>query len=135
MNEHATDGVRRLLQLEGLGVLLLTAHIYGHRETGWLVWFVLFLVPDLSLLGYLGGRRWGARIYNAVHTYVSAIGLAAIGALTAQPLLVSLALIWGAHIGLDRALGYGLKLPSGFAHTHLGRIGRHGAGRIRAEAG
>jgi hypothetical protein len=28
-----------------------------------------------------------------------------------------------AHIGLDRALGYGLKLPDDFRHTHLGTIG------------
>jgi hypothetical protein len=37
---------------------------------------------------------------------------------------LSLATIWIAHIGFDRALGYGLKYGSGFTHTHLGRIGR-----------
>ena len=124
MNEDVTGVVRRILRLEGFGVLLLAAHIYGHRDLGWLLWFVLFLVPDLSLLGYFGGNRWGARLYNAFHTYLSPMALAAMGALVAEPLLVSLALIWGAHIGLDRALGYGLKLPDGFAHTHLGTLGR-----------
>jgi hypothetical protein len=29
-----------------------------------------------------------------------------------------------AHIGIDRALGYGLKYSTGFGFTHLGRIGK-----------
>ncbi len=120
---NASDGaVRGLLRLEGLGLLLLTAHLYGYRDQGWLLWIFLFLAPDLSLLGYLGGQRLGSRLYNAVHTYVAPMVLAGVGALAFQPLLVSLSLIWGAHIGLDRALGLGLKLPGGFAHTHLGTV-------------
>jgi len=120
---NASDGaVRGLLRLEGLGLLLLTAHLYGYRDQGWLLWIFLFLAPDLSLLGYLGGQRLGSRLYNAVHTYVAPMVLAGVGTLAFQPLLVSLSLIWGAHIGLDRALGLGLKLPGGFAHTHLGTV-------------
>ena len=120
---NASDGaVRGLLRLEGLGLLLLTAHLYGYRDQGWLLWILLFLAPDLSLLGYLGGLRLGSRLYNAVHTYVAPMVLAGVGTLAFQPLLVSLSLIWGAHIGLDRALGLGLKLPGGFAHTHLGTV-------------
>lgn len=120
---NASDGaVRGLLRLEGLGLLLLTAHLYGYRDQGWLLWILLFLAPDLSLLGYLGGQRLGSRLYNAVHTYVAPMVLAGVGTLAFQPLLVSLSLIWGAHIGLDRALGLGLKLPGGFAHTHLGTV-------------
>ncbi len=74
MNEGATGAARQLLRLEGLGALLLTAHIYGHRD--------------------------------------------------AEPTLVSLSLIWGGHIGLDRLVGYGLKLQGGFAYTHLGMLGK-----------
>jgi hypothetical protein len=37
---------------------------------------------------------------------------------------LSLGLIWCAHIGLDRAIGYGLKYGASFGHTRLGRIGR-----------
>ncbi|MCS4316879.1 hypothetical protein M2407_001178 [Serratia sp. BIGb0234] len=43
---------------------------------------------------------------------------------TQQPHWLMAALIWGAHIGFDRALGYGLKYASGFADTHLGGLGR-----------
>ena len=74
-------------------------------------------------MGYLGGSRWGAGLYNAFHTYASPLALAAVGTLAGRPLLISLSLIWGAHIGMDRALGYGLKMKTGFAHTHLGTVG------------
>ena len=37
---------------------------------------------------------------------------------------IHMAAIWTAHIAMDRALGYGLKLPTGFTDTHLGRIGK-----------
>jgi hypothetical protein len=40
-----------------------------------------------------------------------------------SPLVLSIAMIWLAHIGIDRALGYGLKYATGFGFTHLGRIG------------
>ena len=33
-----------------------------------------------------------------------------------------IALIWAAHIGVDRVLGYGLKYPTAFRDTHLGPV-------------
>jgi hypothetical protein len=29
-----------------------------------------------------------------------------------------------AHVGMDRAVGYGLKYPTAFGRTHLGVVGR-----------
>jgi len=71
------------------------------------------------MLGYLSGPRTGAVSYNLFHTYVLPGLLAAFGLLTGSPLLVSLALVWFAHIGMDRALGLGLQYPDGSGHTHL----------------
>lgn len=76
------------------------------------------------MLGYLAGSRLGAITYNVLHTTVGPAALAVIGILTESPAATSVALVWFAHIGLDRMLGYGLKHPSGFRETHLGRIGR-----------
>jgi len=42
----------------------------------------------------------------------------------ASPLVLSIAMIWLAHIGIDRALGYGMNYSAGFGLTHLGRIGK-----------
>ena len=63
-------------------------------------------------------------VYNAAHSYLAPMALMTAGFATAEPLVLSIAMIWLAHIGFDRALGYGLKYASGFGFTHLGRIGK-----------
>jgi hypothetical protein len=120
----ATGGVRTLLRLEGAFVLFAALAAYTQFGLGWGVFALWLLVPDLSLLGYLAGPRVGATLYNGAHSYIGPVALLVLGALAAMPWAVAGALIWFAHIGLDRALGYGLKYASGFGLTHLGRIGR-----------
>ena len=110
-----------LLRLEGAVMLGLSVLLYGLNGASWLLFVLLFLVPDLSMLGYLSGPRTGATSYNLFHTYVLPGLLAAFGILTGSPLLVSLALVWFAHIGFDRMVGFGLKYPTGFFDTHLHR--------------
>jgi hypothetical protein len=120
----ARGGVRVLLRLEGLALLAIAALLYGREGQSWTLFAVLFLAPDLSFLGYLAGRRIGAAAYNAAHSTIGPLALAAAGVALAKPLVISVASIWLAHVGFDRALGYGLKYASGFSDTHLGRIGR-----------
>ena len=84
----------------------------------------LSLVPDLSMLGYLGGPRLGAACYNAGHSYLGPAVLAALAVAASMPMLLSIACIWLAHIGFDRMLGYGLTYATSFGETHLGRRGR-----------
>lgn len=111
-----------LLRLEGLSVLVASLVLYFHFELGWVLLVVFFLAPDLSLLGFLGGPRVGAVAYDAVHTYVLPIALGVLGVMLGAEPAVQLSLVWLAHIGMDRALGYGLKYPSGFTKTHLQRV-------------
>lgn len=118
--------VRGLLRLEGVVVLLAAIVLYAHVDGSWVMFAVLFLVPDVSFAGYLAGPRIGAIVYNVAHTYAGPLILAM--ALLSAGMAVSVPLIWMAHIGFDRALGYGLKYPSAFADTHLGRIGRSASG-------
>jgi hypothetical protein len=120
----ATGGVRTLLRLEGLALFLGMTLLYGVWDGSWWVYAILFLAPDLSFLGYLGGPRIGAIIYNAAHSYMVPMALMTIGFALSAPLVLSIAMIWLAHIGFDRALGYGLKYFAGFGFTHLGRIGK-----------
>lgn len=122
--EGARGGVRLLLRVEGIVLLAASLAAYAQFGAGWGAFALWFFVPDLSMLGYLAGPRIGALAYNAGHSYVGPVALLAFGVLAAQPWAVAGALIWLAHIGFDRALGYGLKYAAGFAHTHLGRIGR-----------
>ena len=123
-----TGGVRILLRLEGLTLFIGMILLYVAWDGSWLVFALLFFVPDLSFLGYLAGPRTGAVVYNAAHSYMAPVTLMTLGFGFEAPLTLSIAMIWLAHIGFDRALGYGLKYTAGFAITHLGRIGRNAAG-------
>ncbi|MCP1915240.1 hypothetical protein J2R96_007720 [Bradyrhizobium elkanii] len=119
-----TGGVRTLLRLEGLVLFLGMTVLYAQWEGSWLVYVLLFLLPDLSFAAYLAGPRVGAIVYNAAHSYLAPVALMTLGFAAAAPLVLSIAMIWLAHIGIDRALGYGLKYSKGFGFTHLGRIGK-----------
>jgi Domain of unknown function (DUF4260) len=120
-----TDGVvygapKLLLRLEGAGGLAAAVYGYSQFGSGWGLFALLFLVPDLSMLGYLLGTKIGAAAYNIGHSYLSPGALAVAGLLLGTPALYSIALIWIAHIGFDRTVGYGFKYSNAFKHTHLG---------------
>jgi hypothetical protein len=123
-HEGAVTGeVRTLLRIEGVMLFGAATLFYGTAGASWWLFAVLFLVPDLSFLAYLAGPRLGAIGYNALHATIGPLLLGLGSMVMHWSLAGSLALIWLAHIGIDRALGYGLKSASGFGLTHLGRIG------------
>lgn len=119
-----TGGPKLLLRLEGLALAGAAVTLYAHSGSSWWLFALLLLAPDLSFLGYLAGPRAGAAAYNAVHTELVPIALGLASAALESAFALKIALIWLAHIGLDRALGYGLKYGAGFGFTHLGRIGK-----------
>ena len=112
-----------LQRLEGLAALVLGVVAYAWLGQSWWVFALLFLAPDIAMLGYMRSPRVGALTYNLAHTY-AAPALLALSGLAIGPLAFGLAAIWTAHIGFDRLLGYGLKLETGFEATHLGLIGK-----------
>jgi hypothetical protein len=124
----ATGGVRALLRLEGVVLFIGMTLLYALWDGSWWVYVILFLAPDISFAAYLGGPRVGAIVYNAAHSYLLPVALMTTGFAMASPLVLSIAMIWLAHIGIDRALGYGLKYQAGFAFTHLGRLGKGAVG-------
>lgn len=110
---------RLLLRLEGLGVLAAAAWAFGRTGAGWWLFALLFLLPDLAMAGCALGPRRGAAVYNAAHTHLAPLLLAAAGLGTGWAWALPAALVWAAHIGLDRLLGFGLKYPARFTATHL----------------
>lgn len=100
--------------------------IAGLVAPGWGVWLwlVLLLAPDLAMLGYMAGPKAGAITYNLAHLYALPFLLMLMGVAGGTPQLIAVGGLWLAHVGTDRALGWGLKLPESFYVTHLGRIGR-----------
>jgi Domain of unknown function (DUF4260) len=121
---QATGGVKTVLRLEGLTLFAAMVGLYALWGGSWWVFAILFLVPDISFAGYLAGPQAGAFIYNAAHSYMAPVALLAAGFASTDTWILSVAMIWLAHIGIDRALGYGLKYGAGFAFTHLGSIGK-----------
>lgn len=114
--------VRALLHLEGAAVLLAAGIAYAHLHGSGLLFVLLLFVPDVAMLGYLLNARIGAAIYNLGHVYAAPGILLAVALALTWEIGVLVALIWFAHIGMDRALGYGFKYPTGFKDTHLQRL-------------
>ncbi|HSO01733.1 MAG TPA: DUF4260 domain-containing protein [Gaiellaceae bacterium] len=113
---------RLLLHAEGAVVFGVATLLYFHGDHPWWLYLLLALAPDLSMAGYAAGARIGAAVYDAAHTYAVPVALATAGVVADTGTLVAVALVWIAHIGIDRALGYGLKYPTGFKDTHLQRV-------------
>ena len=116
--------MRNLLRAEGAAVLLAAVVGYSLFGGSWKMFLILFFVPDISGAGYLAGSKFGSLFYNITHTYVVALPLLSVGLYTGSELIISLGIIWCAHIGFDRMLGYGLKYSNDFSDTHLGKIGQ-----------
>jgi len=109
-------------RVESLAILLAAGAFYSSQGFNILLFFLLLMVVDISIFAYIWGKNFGNHIYNLFHSYLVPAGLISAGVITHHRLLLSLGLIWAAHIALDRTLGYGLKEDKGFYYTHLGRI-------------
>lgn len=128
-----TGFVKLVLRAEGLALFLASLFAYHFLGGSWWMFAALILVPDLSFIGFVFGPKIGSIAYNALHSTLGPLLLAAIGWWIDQDATMHIlrdlssftALIWLAHIGFDRAVGYGLKYASAFKDTHLGAIGKN----------
>ena len=121
-----TGAVRTWLRIEGAAAFAVATGVY--LRSGGSVWALipLLLAVDLSITGYVAGPRIGAIAYNAFHSWALGLVLLALGLLGGSDIVIVAASVLIAHVGMDRMAGYGLKYPTAFADTHLGRIGRIG---------
>lgn len=113
---------RLLLHAEGAAVAIAAVALYLYDDHPWWLLLALALAPDLSMLGYLAGPRIGAFSYDTVHAYIGPVAVTTVGVVSEAETATAVGLVWLAHIGVDRALGYGLKYPTSFKDTHLGRV-------------
>ncbi len=111
-----------LLRLEGLTAFIGAVMAYIHLGGSGLMFIALLFIPDVGMVGYMVNTRLGAAVYNLAHLYTIPAALLAVGLASGQLLMVQVALIWVAHIGMDRIAGYGFKYETGFKDTHLGRV-------------
>jgi hypothetical protein len=113
---------RLLLHAEGLVIAVAGIALYFYADHPWWLLLALALAPDLSIIGFAAGPRVGAAAYDAAHTYALPLALATVGVIAESDWPLQVGLIWLIHIGVDRAIGYGLKYPTGFKDTHLQRV-------------
>jgi uncharacterized protein DUF4260 len=111
-----------LLRLEGLAVVAAAVILYFHEDFGWILFVALILAPDLSFAAYALGPKAGAIAYDMLHTELFPVALGTVGVLADSSGATKVALIWLAHMGADRLLGYGLKYPTAFKDTHVSRV-------------
>jgi hypothetical protein len=117
-------GVDWILRLEAVVIFVIGLVVYFQLNGNLWVLPGALLAVDLSMIGYAVGPRFGAVTYNLAHNLVTALLALAIGWVAAIAPLALVGAVLVAHVGMDRSLGYGLKLPTDFKDTHLGRIGR-----------
>ncbi len=113
-----------ILKLEATAFFIATIWAYYLIGACWWLFLILILAPDLFMVGYLINARLGAYIYNFGHTYTVPLVMLGVYVIFNIPTLLPVSIIWLAHISMDRMLGFGLKLDTGFKHTHLGAVGQ-----------
>jgi hypothetical protein len=119
---HGLSMPRALLHLEGAAVFILATLVYFLLGHPWWIFLLFLLAPDLSAIGYAFGMRAGSIIYNLAHITVWPLAIGVVGWWLGWSWAAPVALIWLAHIGMDRMIGYGLKYPDAFKHTHLNQV-------------
>lgn len=121
-NRHPLLTPGLVLRLESAAILLAALIYYSRSHYNWWLFAILFLVPDIGMVGYLADKRAGAIVYNLFHTYVIPGFLLLLAIVLSSRWAMEIGLIWIAHIGFDRIMGFGLKYEAGFTQTHLQRL-------------
>lgn len=111
------------LKIEELAMFLAGIFAFSFLSFEWWWFLVLFLVPDIGMIGYALGNKTGAAVYNLWHHKGIAIAIGIAGIILGNEILQLTGIILFSHASFDRMLGYGLKYYRGFKFTHLGEIG------------
>lgn len=116
--------MRSILKLEEFAMF--GSSLYGlyYFDVAWWYYLLLFLGPDISMLGYSLGNKTGAALYNLFHHKGLAVAIFLGGFISEMPLLILSGIILFGHASMDRVFGYGLKYETGFQFTHLGVINK-----------
>lgn len=116
--------MKNTIKLEEAAMLLLSIYLFYTQLhfSGWVFW-ALFLLPDIGMLGYAVNTRAGAVTYNLFHHKGIALLIYIAGVSMSSEALQLAGLVLFGHSSFDRMLGYGLKYDDDFSNTHLGKIG------------
>ena len=111
--------MKTLLKIEELFLFGLSIYFFSLLDYAWWWFPLLFLTPDIVMIGYLINTRIGAVIYNIIHHRALSITLYIIGSIINLSIMQLIGIILFAHSSFDRVFNYGLKYKDNFKHTHL----------------
>jgi hypothetical protein len=114
--------IQKIERLEGLTIFLFSLLFYNFFGGNWLLFILLILLPDISMVGYIKNKKLGAFIYNLVHNYILGLVIILIAMSLQNILVLEIGVILLAHVGMDRFFGFGLKYPSQFKDTHIQKL-------------
>lgn len=116
--------MKYVIKLEELVMLALSIFALNYLQVSWWYYLILFVGPDISMLGYVFGNKIGAACYNIFHHKGIALIVLLLGIIYTDLFLQVTGIILFGHSSMDRMFGYGLKYSKGFTFTHLGAIGK-----------
>lgn len=119
---YVTGRPLKFLRVDGLVLFAMAIVLFFFTDQPWWIIPVLLFVPDIFMAGYARSTKTGALIYNLGHSYALPALTVLAGWLCTSEITLAIGLIWFAHVGMDRAAGYGLKYDEDFKHTHLGNL-------------
>lgn len=114
----------KFLKVDSVALFAFSVWLFLTQGIDWWWFLILLLVPDVFMVGYAVSAKLGAILYNVGHSVFPGLALIALGFTLNSHWAVAIGAIWLGHVGMDRALGYGLKYHDSFNHTHLGEIGK-----------
>src|SRR5689334_22117496 len=106
--------MKDLIRLEEAMMLMLAAYLKTNLSYDWWLYWVLFLAPDVGMIGYVVNTKVGAFTYNLLHHKGVAVALFMAGIYFGSEALQFTGLLLFGHSSFDRMLGYGLKYSDSF---------------------
>lgn len=116
--------MKNIIKLEEMAMLGLSIYALSLFNVEWWWYLLLLLGPDISMIGYAAGNKFGAAAYNLFHHKGVAVAIFATGLIMPHTWLQLTGIVLFGHSSMDRVFGYGLKTAEGFKYTHLGMIGK-----------
>ncbi|WP_411830172.1 DUF4260 domain-containing protein [Paenibacillus alba] len=115
--------IKQMVRIENGFAFALSFYIYMHLNFPIWLFFVLLVVPDITMIGYAINKKIGAIVYNFGHTFILPLLLALCYLYFSKDYLLIISITWIAHICMDRVIGAGLKYQdSSFTKTHIQRL-------------
>ncbi|MDQ0229152.1 hypothetical protein J2S19_000402 [Metabacillus malikii] len=114
--------MKQVVRIENGIAFVLSFYLFTLLDFPVWLFFLLLMIPDITMVGYAFNNKIGAKVYNFGHSLVVPLLLTIGYFFYLNEYLLLTIIIWVAHIFMDRFLGFGLKYEDSFKSTHIHRL-------------